>query len=55
MTSTLVVQQYDSWTKEWEPVKFSKIRYNDGKVVLGETFRILVDGKEVHREGKAKV
>jgi len=37
----------------WEDVKISKIEMSDDEtVVLGGSFRILVDGEEIYMEGK---
>ena len=52
--SKVEIQQYDPWSKSWETLKLSKIENNDDAVVVGKTFRILVDGKEIHRNGGAK-
>jgi len=54
VTSTVVIQQYDSWSKKWETLRLSKVEHNDNALTIGKSFRILVDGKEIHRNGKVK-
>jgi len=49
----LEIQQYDQ-NRSWENIKVSRITTSDDEIiVVGRIFRILVDGKEVFKEGVA--
>lgn len=49
--SIMSIQQYNA-QREWENIRVSKITTSDDEIiVLGKTFRILVDGEEVYRRG----
>ena len=50
--SLIQIQQRDT-SGIWENVKVTHIQTSDDEiVVLGQTFRILVDGEEVYRLGR---
>ena len=52
MMSLIRIQQRDT-SGFWENVKVTHIQTSDDEiVVLGQTFRILVDGEEVYRLGR---
>lgn len=50
MGSCIEIQQRDRLNGHWANVELSKVRTKFQELVVGRTFRILVDGKEIHRE-----